>query len=172
MLPSDATLARDTPHAHAHALWHVLTKYPWQDCADEEGEAGDRHQHVLHQHFHHPGAERLHNFLNNMQVEMTVTSFESIEDSDTNAENAGSSSRRQHTTARSTASQQPSHIRSMPALYSSARQRVPVRRGSQCAHRRQWLAISPARAPPLARSVGHLSLSHADSHVCKHDAYI
>ena len=116
MLPSDATPARGTPHAHARALWHVLTKYPWQDCADEDGEADDRHQHVLHQHFHHPGAERLQTFLNNVQVEMTVTFFESTNDGNTNAENAGSGSRHQRDSAQHSFFAAFPHTHSMPAL--------------------------------------------------------
>ena len=120
MLPSDATPARDTPHAHARALWHVLTKYPWQDCADEDGEADDRHQHVLHQHFHHPGAERLQTFLNNVQVEITVTFFESFKDGNMNVENIGSSSRHQHNSAQHSFSAVFSHTQHASILQLSA----------------------------------------------------
>ena len=160
MLPSDATPAHDTPHANARALWHVLTKYPWQDCADEDGEADDRHQHVLHQHFHHPGAERLQTFLNNMQVEITVTFFESFNDGDMNVENIGSSSRHQRNSAQHSFLAAFPHTRSMPALCSPARQRVPVWRGPWCAHRRETLALVQLARAPLARSFSHSSLSY------------
>ena len=116
VLPGDATPARDTPHARVRARLHTLTKSPRQDCADEDGEAGDRHQHVLHQHFHHPGAERLQTFLNNVQVEMTVTFFESTNDGNTNAENAGSGSRHQRDSAQHSFFAAFPHTHSMPAL--------------------------------------------------------
>ena len=66
LLPSDASPARDTPHMHARAHGHALTKCPRQDLADENGQAGARHHHALHQQFLQPGAERLSTFLNNL----------------------------------------------------------------------------------------------------------
>ena len=160
VLPGDATPARDTPHTRVHARLHTLTESPRQDCADEDGEAGDRHQHVLHQQFHHPGAERPQSFLNNMQVEMTVAFFEITNDSNMSADNTGSSSRHQRNSAQHSFLAAFPHTRSMPALCSPARQRVPVWRGPRCAHRRQTLALVQLARAPLARSFSHSSLSY------------
>ena len=75
MLPSDATPAHNTPHTHTRALWHTLTKYPWQDHPGEDDEARAQHQHAHHQQFQHHGAERLQHLLNTTlrYVHMFVT---------------------------------------------------------------------------------------------------
>ena len=155
LLPSDASPARDTPHMHARAHGHALTKCPRQDLADENGQAGARHHHALHQQFLQPGAERLSTFLNNLPTVFPVTFDETNGDSTASADGASTSSLAQrdspqpafHTTTSTRSTTASFAAQRGSGLFSGANRNARVRGNSS-------LRAFPSPVHSLALSLG------------------
>ena len=172
LLPSDASPARDTPHMHARAHGHALTKCPRQDLADENGQAGARHHHALHQQFLQPGAERLSTFLNNLPTVFPVTFDETNGDSTASADGASTCSLAQrdslqpafHTTTSTRSTPQLPLQHSAAAGFSAARIATRVSKAT---------VLCALFRPRYTRSLSHsanasLACLGCMYHVCKH----